>query len=330
MWQENLENIPLNFERERMTKKENLVSTIKRNNPKWVPFRYDGSITFIIPDIVTQREEGGLDDWGTNWLYTVGKEGNYADEKPVIDIDEVDKIKVPDTDFKHITEDLNTKMKSCLKKDTLCIVKNELVLFQRAQLILGTEKFLMSMLLHPKKVGILLDVITDYQMKLTESIMRSGVPGIRFTDDWGIQNSLIIRPVLWRKLIKPRMKNIFKIVKKHDGLIFHHSCGHVEEIIPDLIDMGVDVIDPCQPASNDVLSWKKKYGDKLSFMGGLDTQGYLSFDTPQSVKKKVKEFVSLMSIGGGYIAAPSHTISIPDENRAAMVEAINEINKNRF
>lgn len=310
-----------------MTKKENLLRTIKRDHPKWVPYKNDGSLTFIIPYIITQRTEGGHDDWGTNWLNTEGKEGIYTDEKPVISIEEVEKYSVPDTDFKHITEDLIKRIKSHQQEDTLCIVKNDLVYMLRAQFLLGTENFLCSIVLNPCKLKTLLHKILDYQINLTRAIMASGISGIRFADDWGIQNTLLIKPDMWRELIKPGMKKLFNITKEYDGLVFHHSCGHIEEIVPDLIEIGLDVIDPCQPASNDVYGWKEKYGDRLSFMGGLDTQGYLSFDKPESVKKKVKEFVTFMSRGGGYIAAPSHTISIPEENRRAMIEAIGEINK---
>lgn len=310
-----------------MTKRENLLRTIKRDNSEWIPYRYDGSLTFILPSIITQRVEGGMDDWGTNWVNTAGKGGTYTDGKPVIGIEEVEKLSVPDTDFNHITEELIKKIRLYSSKDTLCIVKNELVLLQRAQFILGTENFLMNTILNPDKLKLLLDKILDYQIKLTRAIMKSGISGIRFTDDWGIQNTLLIKPDMWRKFIKPGIKMLFEITKEYGGLIFHHSCGHVEEILPDLIEMGLDVLDPCQPASNDIYGWKEKYGDKLSFMGGIDTQGYLSFDKPESVKGKVKKFISFMSKGGGYIAAPSHTISIPKKNKEAMLQAINEVNK---
>jgi uroporphyrinogen decarboxylase len=87
------------------------------------------------------------------------------------------------------------------------------------------------------------------------------------------------------------------------------------------------VLDPCQPAANDIFAWKSRYGDRLTFMGGLDTQGYLSFGTPDDVETAVAKVVAVMSAGGGYIAAPSHTITIPPANRAAMLRAIDNINR---
>ena len=166
----------------------------------------------------------------------------------------------------------------------------------------------------------------DYQALLTECEMSAGVDGVRFTDDWGTQASLFISPVQWRSLIKPGLKRLYDIVKSHHGFVFQHSCGHIEEIVPDLIEIGVDVLDPCQPRSNDICGWKARYGDRLCFMGGLDTQGYLSFGEPDQVREQVKQFVTVMSQGGGYIAAPSHSITIPEKNSRAMTAALEEIN----
>ena len=156
--------------------------------------------------------------------------------------------------------------------------------------------------------------------------MRSGVSGMRFTDDWGMQRTMFISPAQWRKFIKPRIARLYEIVKGQGGLVFQHSCGHNDEIVPDLIEIGVDVLDPCQPAANNVFSWKDRYGGKLRFMGALDTHTYLSFGTPDEVRRRVAEVVPLMAAGGGYIAAPSHTIRIPEANRQAMIEAIEEFN----
>ena len=116
-------------------------------------------------------------------------------------------------------------------------------------------------------------------------------------------------------------------MKQRGGIVFQHSCGHIEEIVPDLIEIGIEVLDPCQPEANDIFKWKHDYGDQLTFMGGLDTQRYLSFGTPKEVKENVKKVLSIMGKGGGYIAAPSHTITISEENRKAMVEVIDEIRK---
>ena len=187
-----------------MTNKENILRTIHRNNPEWIPYRYD-SLTNLLPDISTRPEKGGR-------------------------------------------------------------------------------------------------------------------------DDWGIQTTRLLSPDQWRKYIKPRIKILYDIVKKYDRLVFQHSFGHIEDIIHDLIEMGCDVFDPCQPAANDIFKWKREYGNDLNFMGGLDTQTYLSLGTPEEVKREVKNVLSIMGKGGGYIPAPSHTINLPKANVKAMTDAIYEVN----
>lgn len=188
------------------------------------------------------------------------------------------------------------------------------------------SEFLMACATRPRDVHAMLEVIADYQEQLVEAIMAAGVDAVRFTDDWGMQDSLFIRPHQWREFIKPRLGRLYDVVKSRGGLVFQHSCGCIGPIVPDLIDLGLDVLDPCQPQSNDIFAWKREYGRSLCFMGGLDTQTYLSFAAPAEVKEKVKEVLGVMSAGGGYIAAPSHTITLPEANRLAMLEAIDEFN----
>lgn len=310
-----------------MMQRENILRTIKRDCPDWTPHRYDGSLTLLRPRIVPRPAEGGLDDWGVRWIGTDSAEGSYPDGKPVLSIDDVESFEPPETDWQMVIEDMREQVVAKDHEDTLLIAYNEMVLYERIQLLLGTTNFLMAVALEPEKVEILLDKITDYQRRLTESLMCAGVAGVRFTDDWGTQTSLFISPPAWRRLIKPRLKMLYDEVNRHGGLVFQHSCGRIEAIVPDLIEIGLDVLDPCQPAANDIFAWKRQFGDRLTFMGGLDTQSYLTFGTPEEVEAAVGEVISVMAQGGGYIAAPSHTITIPEANRAAMMRAVKNCNR---
>lgn len=310
-----------------MTKRDNLIRTITRNHPGWIPYRYDGSLAVLRPDIVVRPVEGGRDDWGVNWVSTNAGEGSYPDGKPVMTLQEIQTLRVPKTDFAQVRKDLEGRVARLKATDTLVICYNELTLFERAQLLLGSDEFLVATALDPERTRQLLDRIVDYQALLTECEMSAGADGVRFTDDWGTQASLFISPARWRSLIKPGLKKLYDIVKGHRGLVFQHSCGHIDEIVPDLIEIGVDVLDPCQPRSNDIRGWKVRYGNRLCFMGGLDTQGYLSFGAPDEVREQVKQLAAIMSQGGGYIAAPSHSITIPEKNHEAMIAALAETNR---
>ncbi len=309
-----------------MTNRENILRTIKRDSPRWVPYRYDGALTLLRPKVTPRPLQGGLDDWGVRWIGTDSAEGSYPDGKPIVSIDQVESFQPPHTDWQMVTEDMRRQILAKSNEDTLLIAYNEMILYERTQLLLSTTDFLMAVALEPEKVEVLLDKITAYQRLLTQALMNAGVSGVRFTDDWGTQTALFMSPHSWRRLIKPRLKTLYDTVKEGGGVVFQHSCGHIDEIVPDLIEIGLDVLDPCQPAANDIFEWKRKYRDDLTFMGGLDTQGYLSFGTPDKVKADVTEVLSVMAEGGGYIAAPSHTITIPETNREAMVRTIEVFN----
>jgi uroporphyrinogen decarboxylase len=117
------------------------------------------------------------------------------------------------------------------------------------------------------------------------------------------------------------------LVKTRGKLVFHHSCGCIGAIIDDIIELKVDVLDPLQPAANDIFKLKEDYGSKICFMGGLDTQSWLSFGSEDEVYANTLKILKIMSKGGGYIAAPSHTITIPQANRDAMIKAIQDYNQ---
>jgi uroporphyrinogen decarboxylase len=312
-----------------MTKRENLLRTIRRDEPIWVPHRYDGALTLLRPKVVPRSFETGLDDWGVGWIGTDTEEGSYPDGKPALRIDDIASFEPPRTDWRMVTEDMRRQVAAKANVDTLLIAYNEMVLYERAQLLLGAAEFLMAVATSPEKIELLLDKIAGYQQRLTEALMDAGAAGVRFTDDWGTQTALFISPPSWRRLIKPRLKILYDAVKQRGGLVFQHSCGRIDAIVPDLIEIGLDVLDPCQPAANDIFEWKRRYGDRLTFMGSLDTQGYLSFASPDEVETAVTQVLTVMTDGGGYIAAPSHTITIPEANRQAMFRAMDKFNEEK-
>ncbi len=306
-----------------MTRTENLLRTIRRNDPAWVPYRFDGSITLLRPPLCVWPADGGTDVWGAHWLASPDPdEGSVPSSRPAIYLVDIELFRAPDTDWSLVTSHLRRLIDANAGEDTLNIGYLELALFDRAQALLTVEELLAAVASEPELLEILLDTIADYQVGLVEAMMEAGVAGVRFTDDWGMQSSLFISPAQWRRLLKPRLARMYQAVKGRGGLVFQHSCGHIDEIVPDLIELGLDVLDPCQPASNDILSWKKRFGNRLCFMGGLDTQTYLSFGTPNDVRREVLKVLATMARGGGYIAAPSHRIRIPEANKRAMMEAL--------
>ena len=128
-------------------------------------------------------------------------------------------------------------------------------------------------------------------------------------------------PTLWRRLIKPELARIVAAAKEGGAIFWLHSCGHIMEILPDLIEIGVDVVDPIQVTANDIVEVKRLYGDKLSFMGGMDIQHMMTLASPADVTAAVRESMAIMAPGGGYIMGPDNAIPVPEENYRAYLAA---------
>ena len=145
-------------------------------------------------------------------------------------------------------------------------------------------------------------------------------------DDFGMQDRMLISPRTWRKLIKGRLERVVKTIKKAaDVKVMIHSCGSIKPVIQDIIDAGIDILNPVQPRARDMdhVQLKKEFGNQVCFHGGIDIQEVLPAGTEQEVKKEVERvFSSLGSDGTGYIFSPAHNVQadVPPENIKAMFE----------
>ncbi|MEI7905475.1 MAG: uroporphyrinogen decarboxylase family protein, partial [Candidatus Firestonebacteria bacterium] len=218
-----------------------------------------------------------------------------------------------------------------LNKDLFCLCDIGFSLFERAWTLRGMENLLCDMYENQEFVNVLLDAITEFNLTIIDESVKYPIDGMRFGDDWGQQAGLIMGPELWRKFIKPRIKKMYARVKSHGLKVFIHSCGDVEEIFPDLIEVGLDVFNPFQPEAYDIFKIKKLYGDKLSFYGGMSTQKILPFGTPEAVKIETVRLLKEIGNNGGYIFSPAHATpgDVPVENMTAMIEVLQNQEKYR-
>jgi len=140
-------------------------------------------------------------------------------------------------------------------------------------------------------------------------------------DDWDTQTGLIMNPEIGRMFIKPRVAKLYAEVKAAGLPVFIHSCGNIMEIIPDLIEIGVNVINPVQVIAIDPEEIKRKYGDKICLFGAVSTQKTFPYGTAEDMKKEVKH--KTLGKGGGYILAPDQELQmdVPIENIMAFIEA---------
>ena len=144
-------------------------------------------------------------------------------------------------------------------------------------------------------------------------------------DDVSTQIDMMMSPALYREQLKPRLAKIIHAAKevKPDILIFYHGDGNLEQIVPDLIDAGVDVLNPIQPECVDPFRLKELYGDRLSFWGGIGTQTIMPFGTSEEIYQTCKDLIQKVGKGGGLGLAPTHVLEpeVPYENLEAFLKA---------
>ncbi len=195
-------------------------------------------------------------------------------------------------------------------------------LLESAWMIRGYEEFFSDLVLEPTFVHELLDVLTERQLEVIDALSELPCDAIMVTDDFGDQRGVMIGPQRWRDFIKPRLGRIYDRIHKIGKMTLHHSCGSVFDIIPDLIDIGLDVLQSLQPEAMPVYEIKRRYGQHIRLWGGLGTQRLLPFGTPEEVRAEVRMLKQELGKNGGYVFSSSKPImrDVPVENAVALIE----------
>lgn len=198
-------------------------------------------------------------------------------------------------------------------------------LFERSWNLRGFENILMDAMTDPDFFEEALDRIMNLYLAFVDYTCDLPIDAVIFGDDWGDQRGVILGPDRWRKFLKPRWAQIYEAVHKRGKVVIQHSCGSVAEIIPDLIDIKLDVLESVQPeaANMNPYELKKKFGNNITFWGCLGSQSTIPMGTPQAIREEVAKLKREMTKGGGYILAGAKPLQpeTPTENAVAVVES---------
>ena len=202
--------------------------------------------------------------------------------------------------------------------------------FTTSVMLRGMAQFMMDLALDPDFANELMDRVLDFHLAIYDrflTLVGDRVQMVVTSDDLGTQRSMLISPRMYRELIKPRQARLLSLIKeKTDAKIFYHSCGSIAPVIPDLIEIGVDVLNPVQPLAEGMESagLKGAFGDRVSFHGGIDQQQCMTGGTPEDVDREVRNCIQALGKGGGYILAVVHNVmpDVPVENALALFEAV--------
>ncbi len=271
------------------------------------------------------------DEWGIGWknveYETRFGKGRYTEivGHPLADDEAIDSYQPPDPNRPELYVDAARVIKEY--KDEYWIVGVTVTtIFETAWALRGYERTLMDLVVNPDFVEKLLDIPFHYHLTAAKKLVEMGVDMIWVGDDMGTQERMLISPDTWRRFFKPRMATFISTLKSinPDVKVAYHSDGVIYPIIPDLIEIGLDVLNPIQPRSMNPEKLKKEYGDKLCFWGSIDEQYTLPFGTPAEVEREVITRLKTVGKNGGLIIGPTHHVQLDTslENFWAMVNTI--------
>lgn len=330
-----------------MTKRERVISAVRHEQTDFVPYEigftrqeydkvaeylgdrnfiskignhassvyYDGYLYEISPGSGYWK-----DDFGVVWNRNCADKDIGVIDGFLITEPDLSGYKFPELDEKRLRSEYEKMMRA--QDDTFKFGSIGFSMFERAWSLRGMENLMMDMVLNPEFVDELLDAIADYNLRIVDITLEYGIDGFHFGDDWGQQKGLIMGPGYWKRFIKPRMARMYERIKNKGRIVSQHSCGDIQNVFPDLIEIGLDIYQTFQPEIYDLKQVKREYGKYLTFNGGISTQRLLPFASPEEVKRVARETIKLMGDGGGYIASPTHALpgDIPSENVLALIE----------
>lgn len=218
-----------------------------------------------------------------------------------------------------------TRAACAADRDHFLVVGFGFGLFERTWTLRGFDGALMDAAAEPDFYDELVEAVAEHQLAVIDRLVTLPVDGIMFSDDWGYQRGVLLGPERWRRFLKPRLARMYQRVHDAGKLALTHCCGSIADIMPDLIEIGLDVYESVQPeaADNDPYALKAQYGDRITFWGGLGSQSTIPHGTPEAIRNEVARLCREMGRGGGYIlgAAKALQPETPTENAAAVVES---------
>lgn len=229
----------------------------------------------------------------------------------------------PDPLDSRFFEDIPEKLRQY--GDRFRVFKIGFSLYERAWTLRGMMNLMMDFYDHPAFVPELFNAIADYNIAQVEEALNYDIDAVYFGDDWGQQRGLQMGPKIWHEFIYPVLKRTYAVVRGAGRFVIIHSCGDVDELFDDLIEIGLNCFNPFQPEVMDVDRLMAEYRGRLAFYGGLSTQKTLPYGSPEDVRSATQHLLDL-GRAGGYIFAPAHSVEgdVPLENMLAFIEVVRQ------
>jgi len=315
--------------------REVVKRTIKFEKPNRLPFdfpkRFGTDFHFVSmepsPDA---RPSQGIDEWGAVWENTGATNLGEVKDPPLKNWDEFGQLNIPDVKEDRRWQGLE---QACRKAGDRFILGSGLSIYERVHFIRGLENTWSDIYKNPAQLAELLDTLVEMNKETIKRYAELGVDGYFFCDDWGLQDRLMIPPPAWRKLWKPRYREIFESAHERGMLTFLHSCGYILDIVEDLIEVGLDVLQLDQQ-ENMGLDNLGAFAGRVTFFCPVDIQNTMARGNPGEIRNYCRKMVEeLGTKEGGFIprwysdpAAAGHS----EEAIEAMCEEFLRISREKY
>jgi uroporphyrinogen decarboxylase len=280
-----------------------------------------------------QEGDTYLDEWGIRWKSVAHQTrygtGCYTEmiEHPLADEGAIDQYQAPDPTRPELYADAE-RVISQFKDEYWIVGAVVCTILEAAWGLRGLEAMLVDFASNPELAERILNIPYQYHLTAAKRLVEMGVDMLWIGDDVGTQHSMLISPRHWRRFLKPKMSSFIAELKAINPKVkvAYHSDGYLYPIIGDLIEIGLDVLNPVQPASMSPSQLKKEFGEQLCFWDSIDVQHTLPFGSPEEVAAEVVQRLRTIGRCGGLIIGPTHYVQLdtPLENFWAMVDAITQ------
>lgn len=264
-----------------------------------------------------------VDSWGSVWHVAEPGVVGEVKEYPLVDWNKLDSYKLP---WEILEEaDLSQVNKFCENSDKFILVGTQVRPFERMQFLRGTEDLFIDLAYGTKEVYKLRDMLHEFNVKEIQMWADTDIDGVSFMDDWGTQKTLLISPELWREFYKPLYKDYCEILHKKGKYVFFHSDGNIEQIYPDLIEIGINAVNS-QLFCMDMEKLGDLYAGEITFWGEIDRQFILPFGTEQDVRSAVNRAANALikNKRSGVIAQCEWGKNNPQKNIEAVFDEWNK------
>lgn len=262
-----------------------------------------------------------VDIWGTGWRKEQEGVMGFPWRFPLPEPAALRGYRWPDPDDERICAPIYRQAAAFPRDDRFLMGSHRNLLWEKAYKLVDMENLMVYFYTEPGFAREVLHRIMDFQLGIARHYLAVGVEFVRFSEDLGTQQALILGPDIIEEFLVPEYRRIFNLYRAAGVKIIFHTCGKVEPLLTFLMDLGVDVLNPVQATANDLAYVRRVTQGRMALEGGVSTHTVMT-GPPERIAAEVREKIQLLGAQGGYFCLPDQSLPFPPEHRRAFTEAV--------